>query len=124
MLFVAMRSRNHREQLIFLQSLVSSLFLLSVTCHAPSRLFFPISQLLIRIKTFPDHHCSQISVFRIYFAKKIIKKSSSILTLDLTAFTRIRKKSLSDAGASEHTPIPSENYLASLDCLEILAYIN
>lgn len=55
MLFVVMRSSNHREQLVFLQSLLSSLFLLATL--RPD--FFPVCQLhqgkdLLRPPLFSD----------------------------------------------------------------------
>lgn len=89
------------------------LFLPSVTCHSSSQCFFPICQLLIRTKSFPGHLCSKKSVFRIYSVK------ICFFHLIKLSFPYLRKRP--STLATEHVPIPSESFLASADCLQILA---
>lgn len=89
------------------------LFLPSVSCHSSSWCFFPICQLIIRIRSFPDHLCSKKSVFRIYFVK------ISYFHLIKLSFPYFRKRP--PTLAKEHVPISSESYLASADCLQMLA---
>lgn len=96
-LFVVMKFRNHREQLIFLHD------------------FFLICSADHQIKNFPDYPCSKKSILRNYFVKKLLHPST------WSDCVCISRRTLSCPCASEHAPIPSENHLASPDCLEVLA---